>query len=347
LKKLLKKNQNINIIGINFMKICFVDFTNFKYSFEDKHLPILRGAETMLINLSYNLKDFDNEIYVFNNCSKNYKEKNYNWLDYSDINKLNYTFDVAICNGDINLLNHIKAKKKFAISWSIQSIEKFIRKKQLFSYFKNKPKMILGGKYHKSKRSYITRIFGYDYYNPSIDKIFLKEKLDNSCDKSKAIFTSRSDRNMKLLTDLWKNKIYPINNKFKLFVTPYKNSENLERYNIFYRKMGTQHDLIKDLKNSRIMLMPGHKAELFCLAAEEARELCVPIVTLGIGSLSERVEHDVTGLIAKNNDEFIYYTLKLFNEDILWNKFRKNLINLRGKTNWIHSTKLFLNVLKK
>ena len=30
------------------------------------------------------------------------------------------------------------------------------------------------------------------------------------------------------------------------------------------------------------MLVPGHKGEVYCLAAEEARELCIPIVTLGL-----------------------------------------------------------------
>ena len=57
------------------MKSCFLDFTNFKYSFEDKHSPALRGAETVLINLSYNLRNLDNEIYVFNNSSKDYSDK--------------------------------------------------------------------------------------------------------------------------------------------------------------------------------------------------------------------------------------------------------------------------------
>ena len=56
------------------------------------------------------------------------------------------------------------------------------------------------------------------------------------------------------------------------------------------------------------MLNPGHKGEVFCLAAEEAKELCIPIVTMGYGSLKERVDHGVTGYIAKNKNEFIWVT---------------------------------------
>ncbi len=40
--------------------------------------------------------------------------------------------------------------------------------------------------------------------------------------------------------------------------------------------------------------------------AEEAREMCIPIVTLGVGSLSEKVKHGISCFIAKNTDEFAY-----------------------------------------
>ena len=105
--------------------------------------------------------------------------------------------------------------------------------------------------------------------------------------------------------------------------------------------------MIADLLKSRIFLVPGHKAELFCLAAEEAKELCLPIVTLGIGSLSERVIHGKTGFIAKNTNEFAEFTLELFNNDNLWQKLRNNLIDLRGKNNWLNSAKDLLNKINQ
>ena len=92
--------------------------------------------------------------------------------------------------------------------------------------------------------------------------------------------------------------------------------------------------MVKDMLKSKVLLVPGHKGELFCIAAEEARELCIPIITLGIGSLSERVEHGVTGFIAKNNDEFADFTLNIFNNYNLWKKLRNNLLKLRGSKKW-------------
>ena len=62
--------------------------------------------------------------------------------------------------------------------------------------------------------------------------------------------------------------------------------------------------------------------------------MCIPTVTFGIGSLSERVEHNITGFIANNNDEFIEYTLELVSNELLWNKIRNNLIKKKGLKNW-------------
>ena len=56
------------------------------------------------------------------------------------------------------------------------------------------------------------------------------------------------------------------------------------------------------------------------MAAEEARELCLPIITLGLGSLSEiGVHHGKTGFVAKNINEFAKYTLEIFSNKSLWN----------------------------
>jgi len=331
------------------MKICFIDKTDFKYSFNDKDSPLLRGAETTLINLSYNLSLIGNEVYVFNNCSKGYYSNNYKWQNINVLENSNDLFDIAIANGDINLLNNVNAKKKYAISHSIQTIEKFIRKKQLLTYFKNRPKIILIGTYHKTQRNILTRLWGYDYLELSIDDNFINTEVDLSNKKlsNQAIFTSRPDRNGEKLIEIWKDKIFPFKKDIKLLFTPDVDIKNLNRFNIFYRQMKDQIELIKDLKNSRVMLLPGHKAELFCLAAEEARELCIPTVTLGIGSLKERVVHNETGFVAKNDTQFAKYTLDLFNDDNICIHLKKNLYTLRNKSNWIKSAKKFLEVLYK
>lgn len=313
------------------MKICFLDNSNISYTSEDIYSNKLRGGENTLINLSNEFSKLDHDVTIYNNSQKNCKIKNISWINLNQIND-NPHYDLAISNNDIRLFDKIRSTKKIAISYSIQSIEKFIRKGQFISYLKHKPKIALLGKYHQLNRNILLRIFGSFQISLAVDDIFLNSEIKKNVLNDQAIFTSYSDRNLDLLVNIWKNKIYPINKKRKLLITPIK--ENYQNYNIFNRIFGDKKILLNDILNSRICLIPGHKAELFCIAAEEARELCVPIITLGIGSLSERILHNKTGFVAKNPNEFADYTTLLFNDDKLWFDIRKNLFNLRGSKIW-------------
>ena len=327
------------------MKICLLDKTKFEYSYEDKHSNNLRGAETVLINLYQELLNLGHDVFVFNNCSEKINKNLSQWYNLNELKNLkNFYFDICIVNADINLFDNINSNKKYVISYSIQSLEKFIRKKQFFSFLKHKPKILVLGKYHKNIRSWVTSMFGLDIINLCVDDLFIKTKLTSQIDRNLAIFTSRADRNSELLIKIWNDHIQKFDKNLKLLITPkIKNNFNS---NIIERNFGSQHDLIKDLLRSRVSLIPGHKAELFCLAAEEARELCVPIVTLGIGSLSERVVHEKTGLVAKNNKEFGQYTLELFKNDLIWNNIRNYLLDLRGSKIWSKSVKELIEKIK-
>tara|TARA_B100000579_G_C22790246_1_gene834099 strand:- start:608 stop:1591 length:984 start_codon:yes stop_codon:yes gene_type:complete len=327
------------------MKFCFLDQTKFEYSYLDRHSSILRGAETILINLSEHLKKIGHDVTVFNNCTDKIHNDSSNWYNIKKLNNSeNLSFDVAVANADMRLLDMVNANKKIVISYSLQSLEKFIRKGQFFSYFKNKPEVYVIGNYHKKKRSHLLSLFGKKILDVSIDEMFIKTELTNDIDHNQAIFTSRPDRNLDKLLEIWNNKIFPNFKSAKLITTASKNFR--EANGVKFRVMSSQKELINDLLKSRIFLIPGHRAELFCLAAEEARELCIPIVTLGIGSLFERVNHEKTGFIAKNDSEFADYTIELFKNDGLWNNIRSNLINLRGSKSWEKSTKKFLESLK-
>ena len=111
--------------------------------------------------------------------------------------------------------------------------------------------------------------------------------------------------------------------------------------------MSSTENLIQDLLKSRVMLVPGHKGEVYCLAAEEARELCLPIVTMGYGCLKERVIHGETGFIANSKNEFIKYSLSVLNDDNLYNKLKSNLIKLRSIRTYKDVAKDFINQVSK
>ena len=313
------------------MKICFLDSSPIPYTSNDLNSKHIRGAESVIIHLSRELSKLNNDVDVFNNSLKDTIIDNVKWSNLDKVDK-NIPYDLAFTNNNINLFDKIIAKKYVAFSHSIQSIEKFVRKGQLISYLKHKPKIILLGKYHEKNRNFLLKMFGTIKLQWAVDPLFLETSLDESVIENRAIFTSRRDRNLDILIDIWKNNIFPKNKLINLYTTPSDLIDN--NYNIFSREFGNKKSMVRDLLKSKVLLVPGHKGEIYCIAAEEARELCIPIVTLGIGSLSERVEHGVTGFIAKNIDEFTDFTLQIFSDYNLWKKLRNNLLQLRGTRKW-------------
>ncbi len=329
------------------VKIYFIESSS-DFNNDNLDSPHIAGSEKTLINISNELSKIDNyKIKVFNNTQKINISKNLEWLNLSEIERHEEP-DFFIAMSDARLLSLINCKKKFLWSHSVQPIEKFIRKKQFFSFIKNKPVMILESNYHYNTRSFLTSFFGKKILPIAVDYEFINHKIEkNTIPDKNAIFTTRSDRNIKFLINAW-SKIIKSTDKAKLHINPpFDLSEEHKGMGVSLRVKGDKSDLINDLKKSRVMLNPGHKGEVFCLAAEEARVLCVPIVTMGYGSLDERVIHGITGYIAKNEEEFVNYSVNILNDDGLYLKLKENLINRRNSRTYRDVAKDLINIINE
>lgn len=311
-------------------KIYFVE-KSFVFNSVDFDSHLIAGSEKTLINITSELsKNNDLKVKVFNLTKNKEMINNVEWNNIDKISSYDVP-DILIAMSDANLLSLIKCKKKFLWSHSVQSIEKFLRKKQFYAFIRNKPKMILESKYHFDTRSLFTSFYGKKILPLAVDYDFIKTDVDeNFLPDKKAIFTTRPDRNIEFLLNCW-TKIFEKSKESSLYINPPYNLEKVHiDNNVKLRTKGNKSDLIKDLLNSRLLLNPGHKGEVYCLAAEEARELCLPIVTMGYGSLYERVTHGKTGFIAKNKEEFINYSTDILNNDNLYLKLKKNLLKMRN-----------------
>lgn len=328
-------------------KIYFIE-KSIPFNCSDINESFISGSEKTLINISNELGNFKNLIVkVFNNTSTYKKMNNVEWININNISPDDQP-DVLISMSDANLLSFFNCKKNFLWSHSIQPIEKFIRKKQFFPFLKYKPIMILEGDYHYKNRSFFTSIFGKKTLPIAVDYEFIKFSVDEQfIPEKKAIFTTRSDRNLNFLLKCWPD-IYQKTFNSTLYINPpYDLTDKQIKLGVKLRTKGNKSELINELSTARVMLNPGHKGEVYCLAAEEARELCVPIVTMGIGSLSERVEHDVTGYIAKDSSEFKNYTIEILNNDDCYLNLKKNLLKRRNNRSYKNVAMEFLDIINE
>ena len=204
---------------MNKIKIYFIE-NSFDYNGNDLNSEKIGGSEKTLINISNALATDKNfSIKVFNNTSNSNLINNVHWFNIDQINtsdKPNY----VIAMSDANLFKKLSSDKNFLWSHSIQSIEKFIRKKQLLSFLKFKPTMILEGEYHFKKRSFFTSLFGKRILKIAPDYDFINTNLDiNHKPLPNAIFTTKSDRNLNFLLRAW-YEIKKNNPESKLFINP-------------------------------------------------------------------------------------------------------------------------------
>jgi glycosyltransferase involved in cell wall biosynthesis len=92
--------------------------------------------------------------------------------------------------------------------------------------------------------------------------------------------------------------------------------------------------VLAQLAQTRVLLAPGHRSETFCLAAAEAIAKGVPVLTLGIGSLKERVRNGVDGYVCANYAEMAARTRDLLTDDALWLRMQAAGIETRAGRDW-------------
>ena len=70
--------------------------------------------------------------------------------------------------------------------------------------------------------SKIFSIYGTEIIDYGVDEIFETMKISNYKDNKLSFFTSRQDRNLDILVEVWKKNIFNKDLKYKLFITPIK-----------------------------------------------------------------------------------------------------------------------------
>jgi hypothetical protein len=154
-----------------------------------------------------------------------------------------------------------------------------------------------------------------------------------------ALFTSQAYRGLRGLIAMWQSHIAPRlpNATFTAYIA----EQDVPAYQALAThpsitiepRIGNDAILAR-LLQTRLLLAPGHVSETFCLAAAEAMALGVPVATLGVGSLKERVRNGVDGVICKDFATLAVCATDILTNDTLWTRLHTGAVSTRLGRSW-------------
>ncbi|MBT3071704.1 glycosyltransferase [Rhodomicrobium sp. Az07] len=203
-----------------------------------------------------------------------------------------------------------------------------IRKGAVLPMLKARPHFVLLGDYHGRKVPRWLPSGGRSIIHHGIADAFRREVPAEAAPPPCAIFTSQPYRGLDWLLDLWPEVRARVPHaRFDVFA-PKAHQANANAAKraldgVSFRGSIARGALVQELAGARIQFIPGHRDETYCLAAAEAVASGVPVVTLGAGSLSERVRDGKTGFVVKDRDEFIGRSAALLSDDALWTRMHR------------------------
>ena len=331
---------------MNNLSIIFIDNSDSNFTGKDLNTTKVRGTEASIILLSESFAKKGFNVTVLTCTHQIITHNNVTYVNKNEIPINNFNLCIAVSNA--NLFYGISANKYIVWSNSLQSIEKFIRKKQLLPFLRFKPKVMTMCNYQHQKRSFYTSFYGKLCISLTVDPVFFNEPVDkNYIPKNIALNNVRSHRNIDWLVNIWKKYIYNKNGDETLFINPniIKNEKDLLKFNIKIRKYVERKELLNELKETKVFIYTGHKSDVWTLTVEEAVQMCVPVVTFGIGSVSDRVKHGVNGFIVKTDSEFAYYLKRILNDDEFYLDIKSKMFDDRGQRSWDNIADEWINRL--
>ncbi len=155
-----------------------------------------------------------------------------------------------------------------------------------------------------------------------------------------ALFTSQAYRGLKEVLAMWQSHVADAvpDAQLRAFIA----ADDVPAYRALAGSPGVtiaprigNDAVLAQLRQARVLLAPGHVSETFCLAAAEAIAVGVPVVTLGIGSLKERVRDGVDGFVCKSYAEMAERTRALLSDDALWLRMQAAGVATRSAKDWL------------
>jgi len=296
----------------------------------------LGGAEAAFLALATALAGRGHHVLVRNNCSAPIARDGIDWAPLAT--GVPDAADLYIGNRGHRLIGLVP-RARSRVFWLHTPGDYVLKPRYLWPLLRHRPILVCSGAYHART---------VPAWVPSGRRVIIPYGLDAEYRVAKAradvppaiaIFTSNPLRGLDWLLDLWRARIRPAVPSAELHVyagpqvygavgerkgdamaAVLSRAEALSAEGVRCFAPLPKSELIGKLRAARAMLYRGDPGETFCLAVAEAQALGLPAVATRLGSLPERIEHGITGTIAKNADEFADAAIRLLTDGGLWRR---------------------------
>jgi glycosyltransferase involved in cell wall biosynthesis len=247
---------------------------------------------------------------------------------------------IAISNNRISVLGQIPMRRRVVWAHLDLRLRRLKKKHDLLAVFRVRPHLVVPSRYSALRTQAIVPFRSRQIIEHGVDSDFIQFSAPTNLPPPIAVFASQPGRNLNLVLKAWREQIHPHLPEARLHVylpKPEQNPghiANQEDNNIEVRGSIGKAKLAEAFRNARVMIYPGHKEETFCNAAAEAVASGLPVVTMGIGALGERVRHGVDGFVVPTAESMGEHALRLLVDNSLWRRMQRAGIEGSREKSW-------------
>lgn len=323
---------------------CFIVGRSFLPEGDDPFAAGLGGTEQAVIRLTSALATLGEDVTVAGGAAAPRAFGGVRWVAAPAL------ADVTVAINDAKLLPETCRKP---IVWFHNEVQmaRELRRGRLPAMLRARPIGVFVGAEQARRASPLLPLRGREIIPLGLSEAALRGTARQSPPAPRALFTSQAYRGLRELLELWRAKIAPVlpAAQFEAYI----NASDIPEYAAIALHPSAQilpriaNAAVMDrLRETRLLLAPGHASETFCLAAAEAIALGVPVVTLGRGALKERVRNGVDGFICTDWQDLAARTRTLLTDDLLWMRMhRAGLSTPQGRT-WYDVARMWMELAR-
>jgi glycosyltransferase involved in cell wall biosynthesis len=255
--------------------------------------------------------------------------------------------DVLVSSNDARVFNmNPSVKKKVLWIHNPLALEKALRKFQILPLLKHRPDAVFVGTEAEKQMSSFYPFRSRTVIPHGISEVFL-QATPHASRKDHFVWASQRQRGLAETIEAWKSYVVPTekNASFHIFGSRANElgltDETASRSRIFFHGSKLKSELAEFYASAKAMIYPGALDETFCMAAAEAQAMGLPVITLGIGSLSERVQQGVNGIICGSYRELGYQACRMVDDEELWQCLHEGALRIARLLTWQRTGKLW------